>query len=130
MGKNVSGNAQYQRKHNGTIKESYLNQAFRTAGEEYEVIPEDAKVTVIIPYDHVAQKAIDTLQDQFSSFAEQKRAVRVLQRYAVGISENLLKKLGRAVHEIRDTGVLVLSMDYYDKKKGVLEEPRSRFLNF
>lgn len=130
LGKNVSGNAQYQRKHNGTIKESYLNQAFRTAGEEYEVIPEDAKVTVIIPYDHVAQKAIDTLEDQFSSFAEQKRAVRVLQRYAVGISENLLKKLGRAVHEIRDTGVLVLSMDYYDKKKGVLEEPRSRFLNF
>ena len=105
-------------------------QAFATAGKEYKVIDEDAEVTVVIPYDETAQRAIDLLEDRFMSMADQKKALRTLQQYSVGISEHLLKKLGRAVHKIDDAIVLVLSMDYYDKKEGVLEEPRNRFLNF
>ena len=105
-------------------------QAFATAGKEYKVIDEEAEETVVIPYDAVAQKAIDILENRFASLSEQKKAIRTLQKYSVGISEYLLKKLGRAVHKIEDTAVNVLSMDYYDKKVGVLEEPRNRFLNF
>ena len=105
-------------------------QAFATAGKEFKVIDEEAKETVIIPYDETAEKAINILENRFAMLSEQKKAVRTLQQYSVGISEYLLKKLGRAVHKIEDTAVNILSMDYYDKKEGVLEEPRNRFLNF
>ena len=105
-------------------------QAFAMAGKEYKVIDEEAKEAVVIPYDEIAQKSIDVLENKFASLSDQKKAARLLQEYTVGISEYLLKKLGRAVHKVDDTAINVLSMDYYDKKEGVLEEPRNRFLNF
>ena len=131
LGKNGPACKQFDRQHRRKrVEQPYLGQAFRTAGETYEVIPEDGKVTVVIPYDDTARKEIEKLEDPYLPLAEQKKALRILQRYSVGVSENSLKKLGRAVYEIRDTGVRVLSMDYYDKKEGVLEEPKNRFLNF
>ena len=105
-------------------------QAFATAGKEYKVIAEEAEVTVVIPYDETAEKAIDILEDRFALMSDQKKAVRTLQQYSVGISEHLLRELGRAVHKINDMEIHVLSSDYYDRKEGVLEEPRNRFLNF
>lgn len=130
LGKNRPGRSLYERKHKGRDGIPFMCQAFATAGKEYKVIDEEAEETVVIPYDAVAQKAIDILENRFASLSEQKKAIRTLQKYSVGISEYLLKKLGRAVHKIEDTAVNVLSMDYYDKKVGVLEEPRNRFLNF
>ena len=130
LGRNRPGRRQYERNHGGREGMPYMCQAFATAGKEFKVIDEDAEEIVVIPYDEIAEKAIDILENKFASLSEQKKAVRTLQQYSVGISEYLLKKLGRAVHKIEDTAVNVLSMDYYDKKEGVLEAPRNRFLNF
>ena len=130
LGKNRPGRSLYERKHKGRDGMPFMCQAFATAGKEYKVIEEEAEETVVIPYDAVAQEAIDILENRFASLSEQKKAIRTLQQYSVGISEYLLKKLGRAVHKIEDTAVNVLSMDYYDKKEGVLEDARNRFLNF
>lgn len=130
LGKNRPGCRQYERKHRGRKGIPFMCQAYATAGKEYKVIDEEAEETVVIPYDEIAQKSIVVLENRFSSLSEHKNAVRTLQQYSVGISEYLLKKLGRAVYKIEDTAVNVLSMDYYDKKEGVLEEPRNRFLNF
>ena len=103
-------------------------QAFATAGKEYKVIEEDAKVSVIIPYDEVAERAIAVLQGTYTTVAEQKNALRILQQYSVGISESLYKNLGRAIHKIETVAINILSIDYYDRKEGVLEEPRNRLL--
>lgn len=130
LGRNRPGCGQYERKHGGRDGMPFMCQAFATAGKEYKVIEGEAEETVIIPYDAMAEKAINVLENRFASLSEQKRAVRTLQQYSVGISGCLLKKLGRAVYKIDDTTVNVLSRDYYDKKEGVLEEPRNRFLNF
>ena len=130
LGRNEPGRRQYERKHGGKTGMPRMCQAFATAGKEYKVIDENAEVTVVVPYDEKARAAIGLLEEQFASAYDQKKAVRTLQQYSVGISENLLKTLGRAVHKIDDAAVLVLSMDYYDKKEGVLEEPRNRFLSF
>ena len=105
-------------------------QAFATAGKEYKVIDEEAEVTVVIPYDETAQKQSIYWKTDFALMAEQKKAVRILQQYSVGISEHLLKNWAGQSIKSDDTAVHVLSMDYYDKKEGVLEEPRNRFLNF
>ena len=130
LGMNKKGRIRYQKQHRSHSKPPKLCQAFREAGDTYQVIPEDGKVTVIVPYDQKAEKAIQVLEEHFSPLSEQKRAVRILQRYSVGISEFLLRKLGGAVHRAGDSDVLVLSMDYYNKKEGVLDAPRNRFLNF
>lgn len=130
LGKNEPGCNQYVRKHRSKAGMPRMCQAFATAGKEYKVIAEEAEVTVIIPYDETAEKAIDILEDRFALMSDQKKAVRTLQQYSVGISEHLLRELGRAVHKINDMEIHVLSNDYYDRKEGVLEEPRNRFLNF
>ena len=130
LGKNKPGRSQYVRKHGNREGMPRMSQAFATAGKEYKVIDEEAEATVVIPYDETAINAIDVLENTFASVADQKKAVRTLQQYSVGISEYLLKKLGRAVHKIDNMAVQVLSIDYYDRKEGVLEEPRNRFLNF
>lgn len=130
LGRNRLGRSQYVRKHCGKTGMPVMCQAFAMAGKEYKVIDEEAKEAVVIPYDEIAQKSIDVLENKFASLSDQKKAARLLQEYTVGISEYLLKKLGRAVRKVDDTAINVLSMDYYDKKEGVLEEPRNRFLNF
>lgn len=130
LGRNTPGRRQYERKHRGCEGIPLMCQAFATAGKEFKVIEKEAEETVVIPYDETAAKAIDVLENRVASLTEQKKAVRILQQYSVGISEDLLKRLGRAVHKTENTAVNVLSLDYYDKKEGVLEEPRNRFLNF
>lgn len=130
LGKNETGREQYKRYHKGKIRKSFLNQAFRTAGEDYEVIPEDEKVTVVVPYDQIAEEAIIVLEKKDTSLPEKKRALRKLQRYSVGISKQKKEELGNAIHRVEMSEIFVLSMDYYDKKKGVLDTPINRFLNF
>lgn len=130
LGDNPKACHQYERLHKGKTGIPILTQAFQTAGDEYQVIQEDNKVTVVVPYDEDARRAIDTLENKNISLEKQKKAIRILQRYSVGISTKQLERLGRAVHKTENTDVLVLSMDYYDKKEGVLDEPQSRFLNF
>lgn len=129
LGRNKTGCLQYERRHGEKVKVPYLNQAFRTAGEEYRVIPEEAEVTVVIPYDSFAEEAISMIEKPGAALAEQKRALRKLQRYSVGISAWLKEKLDNALHQT-DAGVFILNMDYYDKKVGVLDEPKNRFLEF
>ena len=130
LGRNESGRSQFKRRHGSREGEPRICQAFATAGKEYKVINEEAEMTVVIPYDDVAEKAIYILEDRFASLFDQKKAVETLQQYSVGLSEYLFKKLGRAIHKIDDMAINVLNIDYYDRKEGLLEEPRNRFLNF
>ncbi|MBY0757725.1 CRISPR-associated helicase Cas3' [Sellimonas caecigallum] len=130
LGRNEPGRSQFKRRHGSREGEPRICQAFATAGKEYKVIDEEAEMTVVIPYDDVAEKAIYILEDRFASLFDQKKAVQTLQQYSVGLSEYLFKKLGRAIHKIDDMAINVLNIDYYDRKEGLLEEPRNRFLNF
>ena len=128
LGRNKVGRNLFGRRHKNREKPPCMCQAFATAGKEYKVIEEDAKVSVIIPYDEVAERAIAVLQGTYTTVAEQKNALRILQQYSVGISESLYKNLGRAIHKIETVAINILSIDYYDRKEGVLEEPRNRLL--
>lgn len=123
LGRNETGRRQYARHHNGRKKKGYLNQAFQTAGRTYQVIPEDETVKIVIPYNQTAKDAIAVLEDEKISFFEITKALRKLQRYSVGISDKKKKELGKALSEVGDSGILVLDMDYYDQKEGVLDAP-------
>ena len=104
-----------------------LPQAFQTAGEKFEVISDNYKVGVVVPYEPEINRLLEELE-QSSTETENKKVLRKLQKYTVGISEARKSKLGNAIYE-NSTGVLVLSDGYYDRKVGVVDEPNWGFSN-
>lgn len=120
---NQLGRMEYQRNHGQPPGNRLMNQAFKTAGDLFEVIPEDGKIDIIVEYDQEARTLIDRLSDPYLPVAEQKKTLRELQRYTVGISENLQKKIGNALYPACDKKILVLSRDYYSEETGVSDTP-------
>ena len=130
LGKNCVGKNQYARMHDGNFPRLPLNQAFKTAGEAFEVIPDDEKISVVVPYDETANRFIARLECPDLTISEQKIILRRLEPYTVGISKYIRDQLNNAVYSIGNMRIFILSMDYYDKKTGVLETPVNRFLDF
>ena len=124
LGKNQTGQNQYQRKHEEKVHIK-LPQAFQTAGHKFEVISDNYKVSVVVPYETEPYQLLEELS-QVRTEIEKKKILRKLQRYTVGISETRKDKLGNAIYESRE-GILVLSDGYYDKKVGVVDEPKMDF---
>jgi len=126
LGKNQTGQNQYRRKHEEKMHIK-LPQAFQTAGHEFEVISDTYKVSVVVPYETESHQLLEELS-QVRTETEKKKILRKLQRYTVGISEIRKDKLGNAIYET-SKGILVLSDGYYDKKVGVVDEPKMDFCN-
>ena len=128
LGKDSIGCKQYKRSHNLKSLKSPFVQAFQTAGKEFEVISNEYKTNVVIEYDETAKRSIQKLESNRLNQEEQRKEMRVLQRYTVSISENKRNKLGNAIHEICDKKILVLSDGYYDHEIGVLDNPKMNTL--
>ena len=126
LSKNQIGQNQYCRAHSKKMQ-TKLPQAFQTAGEKFEVISDNYKVGVVVPYEPEINQLLEELE-QSSTETENKKVLRKLQKYTVGISEARKNKLGNAIYE-NSTGVLVLSDGYYDRKVGVVDEPNWGFSN-
>lgn len=124
LSKNQIGQNQYCRAHNKKIQ-TKLPQAFQTAGEKFEVISNNYKIGIVVPYESETSKLLEALE-QSSTETEKKKVLRKLQKYTVGISETRKGKLGNAIYE-NSEGVLVLSDGYYDRKVGVVNEPNWSF---
>ena len=86
MGENKVGQLQYSRR-NGEKVKTKLPQAFLTAGQAFEVISNDYKVSVVVPYNDEARELLDKLSQDYLEIEEQKKILKKLQRYTVGISE-------------------------------------------
>ena len=106
-----------------------LNQAFRTAGEKFEAIPDDGRLPVVVPYNTEAEAFIEAL-GQSKTVSGQKSIFRKLQRFTVEISPSMKDKLKNALWTVGKAGILVLNGDYYDRKTGISETPKRNFLNF
>ena len=119
--------------HTGRYKQGIklpLNQAFKTAGNQFEVISEQGKISVVIAYNQAVRDMIKELENVRLPVSKQKQYLRKLQRYTVGISENIKQKLEYAITELGETGILILNMDYYDDNVGVVTEWNGKFLDF
>lgn len=101
-----------------------LNQAFKTAGDNFDVIPEDGKVEVVVSYKDEVNNILDELNNPYLSKSKQKRNMRLLQGYTVGISRYLKDQLGNAVSSVCGGKILVLNESYYDESTGVLDRPK------
>ena len=91
------------------------------------MISDTYKVSIVVPYETESYQLLEELS-QVRIETEKKKILRKLQRYTVGISEIRKDKLGNAIYETSE-GILVLSDGYYDKKVGVVDEPKMDFCN-
>ena len=130
LGKNDRGSNQYKRYHVGKSPQPLLRQAFKTAGEYFEVISDDEKVSVVVSYDEEAERLIRELENTNIDLTGRKQILRKLQSYTVGISQYMKDKLNHAIYSPGDSGILVLNKDYYDKKVGVIGNPKINFMFF
>ena len=124
LGINESGRKQYERHHDYQELDSKFAQAFRTAGQEFEVISNDYKINIVVPYNEEAKQIIGKLVTDKLELEEKKRELKKAQRYTVGISEKRRNELSNAVKEFCDREILVLSEGYYDVEVGVLDSPK------
>lgn len=122
---NLMGVTEYRRNHEGRMPNRMMNQAFKTAGDLFEVIADNGKIDVVAEYYEEARTLIDELSNPYLSVTEQKRLLRNLQRYTVGISETMRRKIGNAIYPACNEKILVLSRDYYNEDTGVSDTPYS-----
>lgn len=80
-----------------STRDDPLSISFRTAAEKFKLI-DDAGVSVIVPFNPDPEFHEDSPVEQWLSMLEkdasQKWIYRKLQRYTVGLSENVVKKMG------------------------------------
>ena len=99
-------------------KNSYRVQAFKTAGELFKMIDTSA-ISVIVPYNEEAKDLITQLRSETSNY-EIIKILRQTQKYTVGISERMKKKLeGEKALELLRCGVWILQEGYYDRNVGI-----------
>ena len=121
LSQNRTGTAQYRRT-KGRECWQKMKQAFRTAGDRFEVIPEDGGFDVIVEYGGEPLILLRNLENETDP-KEKKRVLKQLQRYTVSISEGMLKTLGGAVHPMCQGMVFLLKKRYYCEETGVVTQP-------
>ena len=102
-----------------------LLQAFKTAGELFEVIDSHTE-SVIVPYNDESESLISWLNDDLTP-KEAAAILRKAQKYSVGVYMGTKQALidAGAVH-MNSSGVLVLDKRFYSKEFGVTTEGSER----
>lgn len=103
-------------------KKNFMNQAYKTAGREYQVI-DDHSFGVIVPY----KDGNNILEDirQSSDLAEIKECIRKAQRYTVNVRENQFKKFDGLIQRVSDhiPGLyMVAAPGAYTEERGITSE--------
>jgi len=97
-----------------------LQQSFRSAAEMFQ--PIDSPTTaVLVPYQD-GQHLIEELSSQ-AVLSKKRELLRAAQRYSVNLFPNIRKKLGNALHDIPQIGIMSLLEIYYSETFGVVTEP-------
>ena len=108
--------------------ETRIPQAFATAGKIFEVIEDNHKVNVVVPYCEEARELVEELVACENS--DGSKIIRKLQRYTVGITIQRKENLSNAIHEYYDGKIFMLADGYYDNEVGVVDEPIMQTLLF
>lgn len=91
----------------------FLKQAFGTAEENFEAIP-DETIPIVVPYGEGAEKIKELLSSRF-----QPSKLHTLQPYTVALSRVRIKALADAVVCVQEGNLRILQESFYDCGKGV-----------
>ncbi len=94
---------------------------WRTAGEQFNVIDEDT-TAVAVPYGE--GKEIITELNSLSSYENEKKLIKKVQKYCVSVRSSVFKELkeARAVWLLGETGVWALREEFYDNETGLTRQ--------
>ncbi|MBQ2621965.1 MAG: CRISPR-associated helicase Cas3' [Thermoguttaceae bacterium] len=103
------------------LKSVYMYQAFKTAGDKFEVISETGKISLIVPYNEDASELLQKLR---MIDCRSKNILRQLQQYTISVSESDLKQLPAKAIDTKDIdGMIILDKLYYDTDLGLSNNP-------
>lgn len=91
---------------------------YRTISEQFKVIEDGNQVSVFVPYDDVAERAIAVVQDKGAGSERRRAALQTLQQYSVSIFHNQKKPLPEGVYEA--DGLFYASRSIYNPIIGLL----------
>lgn len=121
FGRNKTGTSQYCRTHGMKKSETRIPQAFATAGKIFEVIEDNHKINVVVPYCEEARELVEELAACKNS--DGSKIIRKLQRYTVGLTMQRKEKMSNAIHGYCEGKIFILADGYYDGEVGVVDEP-------
>lgn len=110
-------------KKNKATNELFMKQAFKEAGDAFEVIQDIGARDVIVKYNEEANKHIDALLSS-RTLAAQRKELRFLQQYTIQLMPYMIEKISTGIQVYAEMGVMILSADYYDESYGVNDEQR------
>lgn len=95
-----------------------LKQAFKTAGEHFEVITDKGKTDIVVDYCSKSHRLLEKMNSNLTQ-DEQWIIEKKLQLYSVSISDSLKNRLKDAIIPLRNGDMLLLRSEYYSKETGV-----------
>ena len=104
------------------VERPILAQAFRTAGDHFQVIEEKGMIDIVVEYDGRSNQLIAELN---SILDKQKleSLLPQLQPYTVNISPATYNRLGNAVYQTECGDIHILQKNYYNLNTGASEFP-------
>lgn len=108
-----------------TMERYYLNQAFQTAGKQFQVFDSDT-VDVVVPYEAGAELIAELGSERAAREpAYLRKLLEQVKPYTVSLfryQEKLLEKQG-ALYTVCGNSILALQSDFYDDQIGLVLEP-------
>lgn len=104
-------------------RKEILKQAFKTAGEEFEVIEDTGKISVVVTHEKEVKQKLSELEDVHISLNKKKQILRELQPYTVSISQTERDEIGQGIYGVWDHRVLVLEDRFYNREYGIIADP-------
>lgn len=125
LSSNQHGVSKYQYLNNNNLQH-ILNQAFLTAGRNFEAI-EEYGTRIIVPWDKRGEELIVQLGRENAAY-EIARLLKEVERYSISVTpwqHRELKQVG-AIFQILDNEVEVLRGEYYSNEQGLIVVPEAQ----
>ena len=94
-----------------------MNQAFKTAGEIFQVIEDEGKHSVVVPYDQIAKQSLCVVLNENSSW-DRRLALRQLQPYTIALTDRQMEATFGQSWEASGQFVYVLPEERYTEELG------------
>lgn len=120
LSNNINGIEAYKKRYGKDIS-NIMKQAFKTAGEYFNVIDSN-QIGVVVYYDK-SEELILKLNSNIS-YEEKNRCIKLLQKYTVNLYQNDLNKVKDYISE--QFGVRILQKECYDNEIGFITEAKQK----
>lgn len=98
-----------------------MNQAFKTAGEIFNVIDDDGRYSVVVPYDQTAKRVLQVALDEDLPWSKRQRAFRQLQPYTIALSDKQMEVSFGKGWESSGQLIYVLPAENYTEELGYID---------